>query len=177
MNPAEWTDWIAALSIVLISIVGMLLTAVTLPGTWINIAGVLLIHALWKPNLIGNPWWTFGACAVIAAIAEIIEFAAGAAGAAKGGSSRAGAVAAMLGAFAGAILLSPVLFPIGTIAGGVLGAAGATILVERGIKKKSWEDSARAGKGAALGRVVATVAKTSCAITIAMIFSVAAFWN
>lgn len=174
---SEWTDWLAAITIVLLSLGGMLLTAVTLPGTWINIAGVLLVHVLWKPNLIENPWWVFGSCFGIAALAEIIEFAAGAAGAAKGGSSRMGAIAAMLGAFAGAILLSPVLFPIGTIAGGVLGAAGATIVVERGIKKKSWEESARAGKGAALGRVIATVAKTTCAITIAMILSVAAFWN
>lgn len=177
MNYAEWTDWVAALLILLISMGGMLLTAITLPGTWINIALVFVIYFFWKPELISSPYWTFGSAITIAALGEIAEFFAGAAGAAKGGSSRAGAIAAMVGAIAGAILLSPVFFPLGTIAGGVLGAAGGTILVERGVKKKTWEESTRAGQGAAIGRVIATVAKTACAIAIAMILSVAAFWN
>jgi uncharacterized protein YqgC (DUF456 family) len=177
MDLSSWTDWIAALAIVVVSILGMLLTAFTLPGLWLNIILVFVIWWFWKPHFYESPGWTFGGALAIAVIGEIAEFVAGAAGAAKGGSSRAGAIGAMVGAIAGAILMVPVLPPLGTIVGGVLGAAAGTILVERGYKNRTWQHSMQAGTGAAIGRALATIAKTLCAIAVALILCVGAFWG
>ncbi|MFZ4572783.1 MAG: DUF456 domain-containing protein [Phycisphaerales bacterium] len=170
------TTWFAASLVVFLAFLGMLLTAIMMPGAWVTIAGVFAIYWFWKPELVDSPWWTFGSAVALATLGEVIEFAAGAAGATKGGSSRSGAIGAMVGSIVGAILMAPIVPPLGMIAGGVLGAAGGTVLVERGIKKKTWEESTRAGKGAAIGRIIATVSKTLFAVAIGMIMIAAAFW-
>jgi uncharacterized protein YqgC (DUF456 family) len=160
--------WVAATVLIVFAWLGVLLTLITLPGLWLALlAGVGV--AIWQPELIS--WWTVGAAGAIAVIAEVLEFAAGAMGASKGGSSKKGAVGALIGSIAGAILGSPIFFPLGTIVGGVIGAGVGTMLIERGVHKKTWQDTTRAGKGAAVGRLAATVIKTALACVMAVILT------
>lgn len=142
----------------------------TLPGTWLAVlAGA--IAALWRPDMIS--WWSVGAAAGLAIIAEVVELMASAAGAKRGGASRHGAVGAVVGSLLGALAGSPFLFPIGTIVGGVAGAGVGTLVAERGLKGRTWKESAKAGHGAAVGRLAATILKTALASAIAVVLTVA----
>jgi uncharacterized protein YqgC (DUF456 family) len=95
-------------------------------------------------------------------------------GAAKGGGSKKGAIGAVVGSLIGAIVGSGILlFPLGTIAGSVVGAAIGTMIIEKGVENKTWADTTRAGKGAALGRLAATVGKTTLALIIALVLIIA----
>lgn len=155
------------------ALLGIVLTLVTLPGTWLAVL-VAVCCQLWQPTLFS--WWTLGIAIGIAALAEVLEVFASAAGAGRAGGSKAAAVAAVIGSIVGAIAGSVVpLFPIGTIAGAIIGAGLAAGLAERGKSGKSWRDSARVGTGAAAGRFAATFIKVSLACVIAAILITAAF--
>jgi uncharacterized protein YqgC (DUF456 family) len=167
-----WEQWAAGGVIVLCSLLGIALTAVTLPGVWIA-AGAGAVVALWRPELIS--WWTVGAAFALAGLAELVEFGASAVGAAKVGGTKAGAMGSIVGTIVGAIVGAPFFFPIGTIVGGVLGAGVGALIAERGIAKRTWHESAKAGSGAAVGRFVATVLKTVIAVAIALTLSLAVF--
>ena len=161
---------IAAAVVIFASWLGVILTILTLPGTWLAVlagAGV----ALWRPDLIS--WWSVGAAAGLAAIAEVVEIIASAAGAKKGGASRHGAIGAVIGSLVGAVVGAPFLLGIGAVIGGVAGAGLGAVIAERGLKGRSWKDSARAGQGAAIGRLVATAIKTFLALVIALVLSIA----
>jgi len=172
MDYASWSDWLAAALVIVFGLVGVVLTVVTLPGLWLTllVAGGMW---WWKPGFFN--WWTFGLCIGLAVIAEVIELVAGTAGASKAGASRTGSIVAGIGSLIGAIVCAPFFFPIGSIAGGVLGAAAGAIAIERGLKKKTWEQATQAGQGAAIGRIIATAAKVSLAVVIAVILSVGVF--
>ncbi|HYE63681.1 MAG TPA: DUF456 domain-containing protein [Phycisphaerales bacterium] len=165
INPA----WIAATLVIIASWVGVVLTLITLPGLWLAvIAGAAA--AFWDSTFLS--WWYVGAALAVAIIAEVLEFMAGAMGARKGGSSKKGAVGALIGSIVGAIAGSPIIFPIGTIVGAVLGAAVGTMIIERGSQGKTWAETTRAGKGAAMGRLAATLIKTVLAGVIAIILTI-----
>lgn len=170
-------DWPHAGAVVLMTIgalAGVVLTLLTLPGTWVALVTALGIK-LWQPDLFD--WWVLAVALVLALIGEAIEFGAGALGAAKAGASRRGALGAIVGSIVGAILGSPFFFPIGTILGGVAGAAAGTLVMERGTTQKSWGEASRAGAGAAAGRLVATLAKTGVAAVIALLLAVAVWFK
>jgi uncharacterized protein YqgC (DUF456 family) len=163
---------IAATLLIIASFAGVILTILTLPGTWLAVL-VGIIVAIWRPELIS--WWTVGAAGALAVIAEAVELFASAAGAKRGGATRKGALGAVIGSFVGAIVGAPFIFPVGSIVGGVAGAGLGAIIAERGIHGRSWQDSAKAGQGAAVGRLVATALKTALAVIIALVLSIAMF--
>lgn len=160
------------ITLVFVCLVGIALTVLTLPGTWLMLAAALGLQ-LYDPETFS--WWTLAAVAALAVLAELIEFLASAAGARRGGGSNRSMVGAMVGSLIGAIAGAPILFPLGSIAGGVVGAGAGAILVERALVKRTWKDSAKAGGGAAAGRFVATIAKTGIAAAIAAVLCVAVF--
>jgi uncharacterized protein YqgC (DUF456 family) len=161
---------IAATIVIVASFAGVILTLLTLPGMWLSlVAGVAV--ALWRPDLLS--WWSVGVAGGLAVLAEAIELIASAAGAKKGGASKHGAIGAVIGSFVGALVGSPFLFPIGTVVGGVAGAGLGAVIAERGFKGRSWGDSAKAGQGAAIGRLVATALKTLLALVMALVLSIA----
>jgi uncharacterized protein YqgC (DUF456 family) len=161
----------------MMNMIGIALTALTLPGMWV----MLLFAALaqwWEYWAYGTwmfSWWTLGVCGAIALLGEIIEVVASAFGAAKFGGTRWGAVGSIVGTILGAVVGSFFLFPLGTILGAAIGAGGGALLCERHIGKRTWQDATRAGTGAAIGRLAASLVKTGLAITVAIILSVAAF--
>ncbi len=156
--------------VILAALAGIVLTLITLPGTWVAVVVAALV-AWWRPDMLS--WYTVVATLGVAILAELVEFLASAMGASKGGSTKKGALGALLGSIAGAILGSPVVFPLGTILGAVIGAAVGTFVIERGVVQKTWGESTKAAGGAALGRAVATVAKTALAALMALILIIA----
>lgn len=158
------------------ALLGVLLTAATLPGIWLMLL-IALICDLWQPGLYS--WWTLGAVALIAVGAEIAEGLSSAAGSAKTGGSRAGVVGSLIGSVIG-LVLGTVLLPIpivGSIVGGIIGAGLGAFAAERGISKRTWGDSYRSGKGAAVGRALSSVIKSGFAVVAAVVLIVFAFVN
>ncbi|MDX2148397.1 MAG: DUF456 domain-containing protein [Planctomycetota bacterium] len=170
MNWPDWPEVLLAIGFTLVGLIGIVLTVITLPGIWLPIAAALLVKLL-RPETFD--WTVIFVCIGLALLGELIEFIAGAAGAAKAGGSKRGALGAGVGSLVGAILGAPLLFPLGSIAGGVLGAGVGALLIERAWVKKSWDQSAKIGAGAAIGRMIATVVKTTLAGTIAMLLVIA----
>ena len=171
MNPV--TIYIVAGSIVsLSSLIGIALTLVTLPGIWVALLGATAVQA-WQPETFS--WWTLGVCALLALTGEAVEIAASAAGAAKGGASRKGALGAVVGSIGGAIIGSFFVPPLGTIAGAVLGAGLAVVWVEMALNNRSASAAAKAGTGAAAGRLLATILKTGIAVVVAGVL-ISAAW-
>jgi len=165
--------WAVASVIIVVSLAGVALTLVTLPGAWL-IIGAGIACNFWVRGTFD--WWTIVACAVLGVMGEVLEFAAGAAGAAKAGGTRRGAWGGIIGSLVGAIAGSMVLlFPIGTILGAVVGAGVGAALMERTHKHQTWETSAKVGTGAAIGRFAATIIKTAITLAIGATLSVAAF--
>lgn len=163
-------DVLAATLVILASFLGVIFTLLTLPGTWLAVLAGAAV-AIWRPELIS--WWTVGGATLLAIIAEILEIFASAAGAKRGGASRQGALFAVIGSLVGALAGSFVVPIIGTIVGAVLGAGLGAIIAERGLQGRTWRDSAKAGQGAAAGRLAATVLKTILAVFIALLLSIA----
>lgn len=159
-----------AILLIVVCIVGVALTLLTLPGTWLMVAAALGLQA-YAPGTFS--WWVIGAVIALAALGELIEFLASAAGAKTGGGSNRSMLGATVGSLVGAVLGSPFLFPLGTIVGGVVGAGAGAVLTEKVWVRRTWGQSAKAGGGAAVGRFIATIAKTACAVSIACVLSVA----
>ena len=171
---------LAAGIVVVFALLGIVLTAATLPGIWIMIlaaAGCQAWLMLREPPVQIFEWWTLGACIILGLIAEGVEIFASAVGAKKAGGTRRGAIGSVIGALGGA-LLGTVLIPIpilGTIMGAALGAGGGAIIAERHNGRKTWREASTIGAGAAVGRLAATVAKVAFAFAVAVILSVGAF--
>lgn len=176
MTLPDWltgVDWLYVSAILIMTIAalaGIVLTVITLPGTWVMLA-IALGLKLWQPELLS--WWVLVAALLLATIGEIIEFFASALGATKGGATKKGAIAACVGSIIGAVVGAPFFFPLGSIVGGVVGAGAGALLGERAMAKKEWGEAARAGAGAAAGRFIATLAKTGIATGMALILAIA----
>ena len=173
-------EYVAASIVTLFALLGVVLTAATLPGIWIMIlaaAGCQAWLMLRQPPMQMFEWWTLGACLIIALVAEVVEIFASAVGAKKAGGTRRGAIGSVIGALGGA-LLGTVFIPIpilGTIAGAALGAGAGAIIAERHNGRKTWSEASTIGAGAAIGRLAATVAKVAFACIVATILCTAAF--
>src|SRR5262245_49085193 len=124
----DWPYWIATLGMPLVALLGIALTAITLPGAWLLVVAALAV-TLWQPGALS--WWTLAALLLLAILGEVIEFLSGALGATKAGGGKHGAIGAIVGSLAGAILGLPFLPPVGPIIGGALGAAAGAIAGER----------------------------------------------
>lgn len=167
LSSIDWSLWGGAIVFTVASLVGIVLTIITLPGTWLILACPLLIKLLWIPDFM--PWWVIIVMGVLALLGEIIEALAGAFGAAKTGATKAGAIGAIAGSLLGALGGSAFFFPLGTIAGACLGAAVGTLLVEVGYARRTYKEGAWAGTGAAAGRFIAILVKGSIAGLMALL--------
>ena len=164
--------YLAASIVALFSILGVLLTVATLPGIWIMLV-VSLLCWWWQPGLF--EWYTLLAALLFAIGAEVAEFFASAAGSKTAGGSKWGAIGSLLGSIIGAILGTPLFPVVGTIIGAVLGAGVGALIGEYGIGQRTFQDSYRSGRGAAVGRLVSTVVKAWFASVVALILTLGAF--
>ena len=144
-------------------IVGLLLIPFGLPGTWVQVLGI-----------VGYAWMTgfqaFGVTAIVIAIvlaiiAEVLEFTLGGKYAKRYGGSRRAGWGAILGGIAGALMGLPVPI-VGSVIGAFVGAfVGAAVLEMT--KKAEWRSAVRVGWGAFLGRLVAVAMKSGIGVAIA----------
>lgn len=156
-------DTVALICVGLVSVIGVALALIGLPGTWLILVAALLAE-WWREDLFG--WWALGVGLGLAVIAEVIEFVSSAAGAGTAGGGKRSMVGGIIGAVVGAILGSPIAPVIGTILGGVVGAGLGASIAESTRKGRTAGELYRVGKGAAVGRAVAVIAKTACAMGI-----------
>lgn len=171
----DWQLILAGVVMLILSLAGVILTAITLPGLWVPVLWALIMQ-WWRPGgELPFDWWTIAAVVGVGALAEGIEFISSALGAARMGGSKRGALGAAVGSLAGAILGTPFGLVIGAVVGAVLGAAIGALLAERHWVGKSWGESGQVAKGAAIGRAVALVAKVAAAGAMGATLSVAAF--
>lgn len=176
--PGTW-DVLIGLGVSVLAWAGVLLTAFTLPGVWI---ALLAAGAAQWWSIVQRPepmfsWWTLGTCVAIALLAELVELGASAVGASKAGGTKMGAIGSVVGAIVGAIVGSFVIpVPVvGTIIGAALGAGGGALLMEKHLGEKTWQEAGKIGAGAAIGRLIATIAKIAFAAIVASVLSIAAF--
>lgn len=160
---------LAATIVFVFGVIGVVLTVLTLPGTWLAVI-VAALCTWWQPQLMS--WWVIGAAAALALLAEIVEFGASAVGTAKAGGTKRGGLGSLVGGLAGAIFGAPFFFGLGAIPGAVIGAGIGAVVAERGWAKRTWSESTKAGKGAAIGRLVATVLKVAFAAAIALLLTI-----
>jgi hypothetical protein len=148
--------------LLLVLLAGLVLTVVTLPGTWVMLLGFILYALLTRSaGYVG--WRSVVALFALAALAEMVDIFGSGAGAKKAGASRRAMIGAVIGGIVGSICLSFFLFPIGTIAGACIGCfvgAGLTELLVR----RDLGQSVRVGFHAAKGRLLGIVVKIMFAV-------------
>ena len=168
-------DILAGILLALFGLIGVALTLLGFSGVWLTILVALLLE-WWRP---GGQFetWTIIVALLLGVFGEAVEFAASAVGASKAGGSKRAAAGAMVGGLLGAIAGTP-LIPIpvlGTLVRAVVGAALGAAIMERTKETRTWGDSLRVGQGAAIGRLIATIVKTTLAAVDAVQLSIA-FW-
>lgn len=166
---------LAAILVTLGCLLGVLLTLITLPGTWVMLLLALACWA-WRPELF--TWHPLVAALVLAILAEVAEFLGSAVGASRAGGTRSGVIGAVGGAFIG-LILGSIFLPIpivGSIVGAVVGAGLGAGAGERTLGKQTWHASWTIGVGAARGRLIAIIVKTAFAGAMAIVLVTAAFW-
>lgn len=165
--PSPVVDTVAAIVVTSFAVLGVLLVLLQGPGIWLALLAALACQ-WWRGDLFS--WWTLGAVALLAALAEIAEFGASAVGAAKAQGTKAGLWGAILGSLVG-LVVGTFAIPVpilGSVIGGILGAGLGALAAERGVSNRPWKESAAVGGGAALGRLMSTVVKSAFACVAAV---------
>jgi len=151
---------------ILILFAGIFSIVFGIPGTVIILIDVILYAFITGFERIGIKIVII--LVIISILAEAIDFAFGMAGAARFGISKHGIWIAFISGFIGAILMTPVLFGLGTIIGIFLGGFCGVLIVEL-IRQSRLKPVLRAGYGAIMGRIAGTIVKGFCAIIMIII--------
>ena len=173
----------AAIIVTLVCLVSIFITILGLPGTWI-----MLLTALLAEMVVGKGWafgdmyspWTLGVAGILCVLGEIAEGAAGGAGAAAAGASKRAIAGAIVGGIIGGIVGTFVIpVPVvGTILGAAIGSGAAAMGMELSLHKELRTSTSvfAVGKGAAIGRLLATVLKGLIAVAVAGVLIGGAFF-
>lgn len=146
-------------------VAGLLLVPFGLPGTWVQVLGVVGYAFATDFQTVG--WATITIILVLAALGEVVEFTLGGRYARKYGGSRRAAWGAILGGIVGAVIGVPV-FLIGSVIGAFVGAFAGAALMEL-TRSPEIRAALRVGWGAFVGRMVATAAKSAIGVAIAAV--------
>lgn len=156
----------------LVGLIAVVLTPVGVPGAWmlIGLAGTVDVTAMLFGRGDALPFGVQSIAIAVAAAAlgEVLEFVASALGAKAGGASRAGMVGSMVGGFVGVVagtLLVPVPV-LGSIVGALAGVAIGAAVGEIAFHGRTARDSVRPAAGAAVGRVIGSLAKLPCSLVV-----------
>jgi uncharacterized protein YqgC (DUF456 family) len=149
----------------LAQVAGLLLIPFGLPGTWLQVLGLVAFAALTDFQVVGAvPIVTVLALAVVG---EVFEFMLGGRYARKYGGSRRAAWGAILGGLVGAVVGVPI-FLVGSVIGAFVGAFAGAALMEL-TRSPDARAAMRVGWGAFVGRLVATAAKSAIGVAIAAV--------
>ena len=141
----------------LVVLVGLALDLVGLFGNWVILVALVAVWAVTGFEHFGI--WVMAVLLGLAVLGEVIEAAAAGFGASRFGGSRGAVVSAVLGCIAGAIVGTPWFPIVGTLAGACVGAFAGATAHEVVLMRRDAEAAARAGFGAALGKVAGMLAK------------------
>jgi len=172
---------LAVIALLLVNATGVLLVAFQMPGTWLMLLSTGLF-AWWQwggaddEPMVG--WWALAALLGLAVLGEVVEFIAGALGASGAGSSRRGAMLAVVGGVIGAILGAIFLafLPIvGVLIGAAIGAGAASLGGDLWAGRE-WGAALKTGQGAVIGKFAGAVGKLAIAVLMWVVVVVAVFW-
>jgi uncharacterized protein YqgC (DUF456 family) len=158
------TAWLLLTLLIILSLVGIALAALQLPGTWLILLAAVGYDALHDWNRIGWKW--LAALGVVALVAEALELLASAVVAKKAGASRRAAIGALVGGLAGMLLFSIPVPVIGTIIGGLVGCFVGALAMELTVRGDI-STGTKVGIFATLGRIAGMLLKTAAAMTMA----------
>jgi uncharacterized protein YqgC (DUF456 family) len=167
-------DYLILSALVLLSVCGIALAVLQLPGTWLIIASAVGYDWYYDWQRIGWVW--LASLAVFALIAEVFDSLAGVVAARKAGASRRAAIGALVGGIVGMIVIGIPVPVLGTVVGGLLGCFGGALVAELSLRK-NLVTGAKVGLFATIGRLVGIVAKTSASLIIAGTVVSRAAWS
>lgn len=152
-------------AIVLLCVAGLVLSCLSISGTWL-VAGAAILALALRPG--GFPgWWTVGAFLLVCGIVELLEAFAGVWGVQRRGGSRLAGLAAFVGGFLG--ILPGSLIPV-PILGQLLGMlAGSFLLVfaAEALRLKKADRAAHIAWGTVIARAAVIMLKV--VVTMGMI--------
>jgi len=167
-------DVLLLVLLVLLSVGGIVLAVLQLPGTWLILAAAVGYDWYYHWHRVGWVWLI--SLAVFAVVAELFDTLAGVVAARKAGASRRAAIGALVGGIAGMIVFSIPVPVFGTVVGGLLGCFLGALAAELSLRK-DMVTGARVGLFATIGRLVGIIAKTSAALVIAGAAVSRALWS
>jgi len=141
---------------ILVLFVGIFSIVFGLPGTVIILINTILYSLFTGFDKIGIK--ILAILLVISLLAEALDFVLGMAGAARFDASKKGIWASVTGGFIGAIIMTPVFYGFGTIAGFFLGGFTGILITEL-IRQGQLKPVIRTGYGIILGRFTGILAK------------------
>ena len=147
---------ITILSQVGISLAGLACLALVpfgLPGLWL--LALVGLGIPWLGGAWGDVWILAGA----ALLAELLELVSSVGIAKRTGAGRQGMWGAFLGGMVGAIVLTPIFPPLGTLLGAGVGSFAGAFLLENIFGGRDRAESLRVGKGAFLGTLLGRILK------------------
>ncbi len=157
-------DGLLVSGLILIAVIGLVLAAFQLPGTWLILVAAAGYDWYYDFGRIG--WIWLAILVAIAVAAEIFDGLAGALMAKRAGASRQAMFGALLGGFIGMIALTIPIPIIGTILGGIVGCFVGAVVGELSVRE-GYAAGAKVGISAVVGRILGLVAKTGAAVVIA----------
>jgi uncharacterized protein YqgC (DUF456 family) len=137
--------WVLSLLLLGVGFLGVWLPAI--PGLPLMALGAF-VHKLLVPGVLS--WWTVGFFAAAALLGFLVDFAATAITSRRAGATKAGVWGAIVGGLVGLFFGLP-----GLLLGPVVGAALGELVLSR----RSPGDAAKAGVGAGVGVLVASLGK------------------
>lgn len=143
---------------------GVLLTVVRLPGTWLIVAAAGLYQ--WLAVDEGSGWIILAILVGLAVVGEVGELLASVVTSKKAGASSQAAWGGLVGGFAGMFLFSLPLPVVGTFAGAVIGCFAGALIVEWRVRGKLGQ-GAKVGVFSAIGFVLGAVFKLAVAMMMA----------
>lgn len=166
--------WLVLALVIVLNAVGVFLAFLQLPGTWLIVLLMSLV-AWWRSEQVF--WIALALLIFLAILGEILELIGVVRGSRRAGGSKRAAILALVGSVGGAIVgtITVPLPVIGTLVGACLGAGAGSYFGDRWAGQEHAE-AATAGKGAAIGRLWATVAKAGIGALMWLVAAVAIFW-
>lgn len=163
-------DALALILLISLSMIGLCLIPLGLPGLWVMVVGIIAYG--WLTSFHTVSALTIGIVLAIAVIGEIIESWLGFRFAKRyGGSSRSG-WGALIGGLIGAVIGVPIAI-IGSVIGAFIGSFIGAALFEYSASRRAGV-ATRAGWGAVVGRAAAAAMKIALGLVIAAIAAFAA---
>jgi uncharacterized protein YqgC (DUF456 family) len=167
-------QWSLFVALVLACLLGTALTALRLPGTWLILVCALLYA--WHEGWPAGTGLLLGLLCGAAVIGEIVEMLASLILARRGGASRYASWGGVAGGVLGAIFLSFLIpvFPIGTMAGALMGCFLGAAAVELAARRQLAQGT-RVGFMSAIGFAIGMAAKVGLVVVMSAILLASAW--